>query len=118
MDENIPPRENLGEEFAALGQNLVKALRSAWDSPERKTLQEEIEKGLGELGQTLKSETDRFAQSPSGQRMKEEVEDFHQRVRSGEAEEKARQELLNALRLINSELEKVATRWGGGNADR
>lgn len=113
MDDNIPPRESLGDEFAALGKNLIDALRSAWDSPERKTLQEEIEKGLGELGNTLRGEADRFAQSPSGQRMKEEMDDFQQRVRSGEAEEKARQELLKALHLINAELERFSSRWRG-----
>lgn len=105
------PQENLSDEFRRLGQNLVDTMRSAWDSPERKRLQDEIGDGLDELAKTIRLEVDAFQQSPTGQRIRSDVEDFRQRVRKGEVEEKLREDLLAALRAINDELKKVSARW-------
>lgn len=106
-----PPEENLAEEFRQLGRNLVEALRTAWDRPERQKLQSELEAGLTELAATLRGEADNFAQTPAGQQIKNELDDLRERINSGEAEQVARQEILNALRLVNAELEKAAGRW-------
>ena len=113
MNENPQNEGNISDEFRAMGENLLKALNSVWDSPERKKLQQEIEDGLNQLATTLKSEASTFSDSPTGQQLKSDFEDLRQRVRSGEAEAKAREELLKALKLINAELDKVTSRWGG-----
>ncbi len=112
MTDNPQPENNLSDEFRALGENLIKALESVWESPERRKLQQEIESGLNELASTLQKEARTFRDSPASQQLKADFEDLSQRVRSGEAEEKAREELLKALNLINTELEKVTSRWG------
>lgn len=111
MTDNTKPEENLEDEFRNLGQNLVEALRTAWDSPERKKLQQEIGNGLTELNATLKKEFEDFDSSETGQRLKSDVENLRQRVRSGEAEEKVRSELLNALRIANEEIRKANANW-------
>ena len=113
MTDNPKPENNLSDEFRALGENLIKALQSVWESPERKNLQQEIESGLNELASTLQKEARTFRDSPAGQQLKADFEDLSQRVRSGETEDRAREELLKALNLINKELEKVASRWTG-----
>ena len=109
MDENAKSQDSLVEEFRNLGQNLIVTLRTAWESPERKLIQDEIEEGLSDLAVTFKQEAAAFRDSPTGQRIKSDAEGFHQRMRSGEVESQIRNELLNALRLINSELKKVST---------
>ncbi|MDD2694408.1 MAG: hypothetical protein PHD58_00605 [Anaerolineales bacterium] len=111
MDELPHSEENLAEEFRQLGRNLVEALRSAWDRPERQKLRDELEAGLAEAAATLKSEAENFKHSPTGQQLRSELDDLRQRINSGEAEQVARQEILNALRLVNAELEKAAGRW-------
>ncbi|MDD5466944.1 MAG: hypothetical protein PHS96_03985 [Anaerolineales bacterium] len=111
MDDTPHSEENLAEEFRQLGCNLVETLRAAWDRPERQKLQDELEAGLAELAATLKTEAENFAQTPAGQQLKSELDDLRQRINSGEAEQVARQEILNALRLVNAELEKAAGRW-------
>jgi len=113
MTENPQNEGNISDEFRAIGENLLKALNSIWDSPERKKLQQEIEDGLNQLATTLKSEASTLSESPTGQQLKSDFEDLRQRVRSGEAEAKAREELLKALKLINAELDKVTSSWGG-----
>ena len=115
MTENPQNEGNISEEFRALGENLLKTLHSVWDSPERKRLHQEIEDGLTQLATTLRAEASSFNESPTGQQLKSDFEDLRQRVRSGEAEAKAREELLKALKLINDELSKAASRWGGAD---
>jgi ElaB/YqjD/DUF883 family membrane-anchored ribosome-binding protein len=99
--------DEIADEFRQLGKNLISMLQSTWESEERKKLQQEIESGLRELGDTLNQAATDFRQSPAGQKLKADVEDFHTRVRSGEVESKIRTELVSILRQINSELTKV-----------
>ncbi len=117
MNDNLPPEESLADEFRNLGKNLADALRAGWESPERKRLQQEIESGLTDLGATLKREVDNFASSPTGQQLKTDVEQLHERVRSGETQEKVRQELLNALKTANAELQRVINQWSAPRTD-
>lgn len=116
MTENPTPEENLAEEFRSLGKNLVEALRAAWDNPERRRLQQEIESGLAELGSTMKREAESFSGSPSGQQLKSDVEQLGKRIRSGEAHEKVRTELIAALKTANAELQKVVEKWSVAEA--
>jgi hypothetical protein len=110
MSENPQNNESLSDAFHKLGVNLVKTLRSAWDTPERKKLQQEVEESLVSLSATVKNELDTFNESPTGQRLKADVEDLRQRVRTGEAETQVRQEILKAIQLVNTELENAAAR--------
>jgi hypothetical protein len=111
MSDQKESEGNLSEELRALGENLLKTLHSVWESPELKKLQQEMEEGLTQLGTTLKEEADSFKDSPTGQQLKTDFEDLRQRVRSGELEAKAREELLKTLRMVNAELDKAASRW-------
>jgi wyosine [tRNA(Phe)-imidazoG37] synthetase (radical SAM superfamily) len=110
MSENPQDSESLADAFHKLGVNLVETLRSAWDTPERKKLQQEVEESLVSLSASVKNEFDTFNESPTGQRLKADVEDLRERVRSGEAETQVRLELIKALQLVNTELEKAASR--------
>jgi hypothetical protein len=102
-----PPEGNLTAELRELGRNLTEILRAAWDQPERKRLQQEIANGLNELGNTVREETNKFSDSPTGQRLRTEAETVAQRVRSGEVEIRARQELLNALQIANQQIQRA-----------
>lgn len=110
MGESNPPEDKLAEEFRNLGKNLMDAFRTAWETPERKKLQQDIESGLNELGNTLRQEYNTFNESPTGQKLKADVEDLQERVRTGEAEAKVRSDLLVALKTVNEELQKVTDR--------
>lgn len=110
MSEKTPHEENLTSALHRLGENLVQTLQAAWESPERKKLQQEIEEGLNDITQTVERQVEDFKQSPTGQQLKADIDDLRERVRRGEAEAQLRQELLRALQTINTELEKVAAR--------
>jgi hypothetical protein len=107
MEEKQKPEGSLAEEFRELGKNLTEAMHAAWDSPERKRLQEEISNGLNELGNTLRDEARHFKSSPAGMRIKAEAEEVRDRIRSGEMEGKARSELVAALHKANDMLRQA-----------
>lgn len=117
MSEQQPPQGDLNQEFRNLGKNLATALQAVWESPERKRLQQDLETGLKELGTTLRQEVNTFSESPTGQRVKSEVQDVSQRVKSGEVQQKIRDELVSALQALNSQLEKAAANMPGSRTE-
>lgn len=121
MTEDKQSEYNLSDEFRNLGHNLMNVMRAAWDNPEREKLQQEIEAGLEELTSTVKEEVDHFNQSPTGQRIKSDIGELQERVKSGEIETKVRDDLLNALRTINAELENAKSKiqsTGAGESEK
>jgi len=98
---------DLADEFRSLGENLKTFFQTAWESEERKKLQQEIEAGMAELGRSLSQAASEFKGGPAGQQLKSDFQDLHERVRSGEVETKIRAELLSVLRTVNTELEKA-----------
>lgn len=111
MNDNPQAGKDLTDEFVALGKNLMEAMRAAWNTPERKRAQQEIEEGFSELGKTLKREAEYFASSPTGQQLHDDMQDLGERLRSGQAQEKARQEVLSVLQTANNELQKLINQW-------
>ena len=117
MTEDQQTENNLSDEFRNLGHNLMTALRSAWDNPEREKLQQEIEAGLEEFTSTVKEEVDHFSESPTGQRLRSDIGNLQERVRSGEVETRIRDDLINALRTVNNELEKATSKMPPAEAE-
>jgi hypothetical protein len=109
-NENKSPNDNIGEQLNELGKNLREALQTAWASEERRKLQQEIEDGLANLGASLSQAAQEFSNSPTGQTLKEDVKDLHDRWRTGEVRSKARTEIVDALRKVNVELQKATRR--------
>ncbi len=108
MSEQKPPEGDLKNEFRAFSENLKEAVNTAWQSEERHKLQNEIEAGLQEVGQTINNLVADFSASETGQKVVSEVDQFGEQLRSGEVEAQAREGLLHALRKLNSELQKAA----------
>jgi len=111
MSENENHEENLSDEFRTLGLNLVNTLRTAWESPERKNLQSEIEEGLSGLATTLSGEIETFHESETGQRLRSDAAELRDKVRDSKTEKKIRDELIKTLQIINTELGKTAQSW-------
>lgn len=106
-NETKNPNDNIGDQLNELGKNLREALQSAWESEERRKLQKEIESGLANLGASLSQAADDFSKSPTGQSMKEDVKDMQERWRTGEVRSKVHSEIVEALRKVNTELQKA-----------
>ena len=109
-DENSS--EDVSAEWQDLGKNLRNVFQNTWESDERRKLQDDIEAGLADFASSINKAVEDFKETPTGQKLKTDVDDFHERVKSGEVESKAREEVAAVLRSINSELEKVSKSGG------
>jgi hypothetical protein len=98
------PVEN---EFARLGENLRKAVEEAWQSEERKRLSDDLQEGIKELGDALSRTANDFVDSPTGQRLRADVEEFSSRVQEGEVVDRVESELVSVLDRLNQKLEEV-----------
>ena len=106
-NESKSQNDDIGDQLNELGKNLRDALRTAWESDERRKLQQEIEVGLANLGDSLSQAAKEFSDSPTGQNLKEDVKDMHERWQTGEVGTKVRSEIAEALRTVNKELQKA-----------
>jgi hypothetical protein len=106
-NENKTQNDNIGDQLNELGRNLRQVLQSAWESEERQKLQQEIEVGLANLGESLSEAAKDFSDSPAGQSLKEDVKDIQERWRTGEMRSKVHNDIMDALRKVNSELQKA-----------
>ena len=107
-NENKTPGDDIGEQLNELGKNLRDALRTAWESDERRKLQQDIEVGLTNLRDSLNEAAMDFSNSQAGQNLKEDVKDLHERWQTGEVGSKVRSEIAEALRTVNQELQKTS----------
>jgi hypothetical protein len=106
--ENKSSNEDIGDQLNELGKNLREALRTAWESDERRKLQQDIEEGLANLRDSLNQAAKDFSSSPTGQNLKDDVKDIHERWETGEVGSKVRSEIAEALRTVNKELQKAS----------
>ncbi len=110
-----PSNDDFQSQFLRLGKNLEELIQSAWERPERKKIQNELETGFGEVFQTLSKATSEFRASDTGQQLEHDLDDLRRQIDSGELTEKVRDEILHALQLLNSQLEQTAA--SPSNAD-
>jgi hypothetical protein len=107
QNQNNSHNDDIGEQLNELGKNLRETLRTAWESDDRRKLQQEIEFGLTNLRDSLNQAASDFTNSQAGQNLKEDVKDLHERWQTGEVGSKVRSEIADALRTVNKELQKT-----------
>jgi phosphoenolpyruvate carboxylase len=107
QNQNNSRNDDIGEQLNELGKNLRESLRTAWESDDRRKLQQEIEFGLTNLRESLNQAASDFTNSQAGQNLKEDVKDLHERWQTGEVGSKVRSEIADALRMVNKELQKT-----------
>lgn len=118
MDTSNPEPGDLGGELRRLGENLRQVFTTAWASDDRQRIQRELEAGLTEVAEALKSAADDFRQSDAGRQFEQEVRDLGQRIQSGELESHVRADLMQVLRTINAELDRAAQGMASRPTDR
>ena len=105
MTEEKKSKNEIGNEFEKLGENIRQAVQGVWESEERKRIGQEIHDGLVEIGEAFSRLGDEFVESPGVQRVREEVDDFSERIQSGDVAKKINDDLVSLLQTINQKLE-------------
>jgi len=109
MTEEKKSNSEIGNEFEKLGENIRQAVQGVWESEERKRIGKEIHDGLVEIGVSFSRLGDEFVESPGVQRVREDVDDFSERIQSGEVVQKINDDLVSLLQTINQKLETHGT---------
>lgn len=107
--EEKNPRGNVENEVRRLGENLKQAVQQAWDSDERKNLQDEIDASFKQLGESLDKFVVEVTSGPTGQRIQADLNNVREQLESGETERKVRDNLSEMIRKINVEIEKFTS---------
>jgi hypothetical protein len=117
MTNPSQPSSDLFDELFTLGNNLTRLARAAWDSPERRKLQGELETALNDLTNTLNRAGMEFTVSPTGQRIYAELQSVRERIRKGGLEAAAYEETMSILQRLNTELTRAAEKMKPSDAD-
>ncbi len=115
MTEPETKKSEMADELRNLGKNLEDFIKTLWESEERKKVQKDVEDSATQVSESLNRAAKEFSGSDTGQRLKADVEDIQRRFESGELQEKAQSEMLNVLKWINTELDKVSTRYSSAS---
>lgn len=103
MTENPSPKQDFSEAFNSLGKNIRELLSSVWNSQQK----QEIQKNIDDMAATLNHAASDFSQSQTGQQLKKDLEDLRQRVENGELETQLRNDVLEAVQILNEKIEQA-----------
>ena len=110
-ETNNTPQGSLGDEIRGFGKSLGDFFKSAWDSEERKEVEEDLTSALNEVADTFRQLAEDITTGETSQQIKTEYEDLKERVDSGEFKEKAHSEISKAIQSVKEELDKITDSW-------
>lgn len=102
-------------EFIRLEQNIKESLEALWNSDDKKRFQNEIERGIVELTNTVSNYMDNVSSSSAAQKVKTEIDEFKNEASINEIHTRIRQEIIGALKHANDEIEKANQRLKKGH---
>ena len=105
------PQGSLGDDIRDLGKSLGDFFKSAWESEERKNIEEDLTDALNDVADTFRQLADDFTTGETGQQLKAEYEDLRERVETGEFKDKAHSEISKAIQSVKNELDKFSESW-------
>ncbi len=108
MTEDPLKKDPLREEFDRLGGNLRSVIQGAWESEERKRVSSEVQSGLSKVGDAIAQAAKDLSDEPATQKLRQEVDEIAERVRTGELADKVRVELIDVLQQVNERLAKLS----------
>lgn len=108
--EEPQAERSIADELAKLGEQLAAAAQRAWDSDERRRLQNEITTGVQRFGQELSDAVSKAAESDQAKELKTRATRVAEDVQKTDVIEEVRKGLLVGLEAINRELSKLLER--------
>lgn len=104
MTDQETSERSVADEMALLGRQVADAVKSAWESDERKRLQADLAEGVERFGQEVKSAADRFGESETAAELRSRGEKAIEEIRESELVDQIRKGLLQGLDVLNREL--------------
>lgn len=112
MTEEQKSGSELMDELESLGQQLVTAVKSLWDSDESRQLREEIGAGFVQLGNQVDDAIKTAHESETAQEFRVQVQETVEKARESDIAGKLEENLVSGLHQLNTELGKLVTPVG------
>lgn len=117
MSEEKAPKSEVLDELESLGQQLVTAVKSLWDSEDSRKLRQEIGEGFAELGRQLDQAVKSAQESEAAKEFRVQVKETVDKAREADVAQKVEQGLVDGLRALNQELSKLVDSSAGKEAE-
>jgi methyl-accepting chemotaxis protein len=104
--------QEVGKKFEELGASLAYTVRTAWEHEETQRRLQEMRTGLEAMVRDVSQAIEDSANSPQGQRIRQDANRAAETVRSATEQtiNEARPQILNALQQLNEEIQKLTQR--------
>jgi len=107
MSEEQKPRSEVVQELESLGEQLVTAVKSLWESEESRKLRRELGEGFAELGRQIETAARSAQESEAAKQFGEQVKETVGKAREADIAGKLESGLLTGLRELNEGLGKL-----------
>lgn len=112
MSEPMEPKSSAStqeviEELKQLGQQIGRALKAAWESPERQELEQEVREGLRTLGEQVDEALRAAKERLEAEGIPEQAQKVITSVEKTPVVQEVRAALLTGLRALNQELSRL-----------
>ncbi len=101
---------NIADELDKMGKLVAQAVRSAWESEERKKLEGEIVEGLRKFSDQVSTTAKKASESDAAKQIKVQAEKVAAEVKEKDVAEEIRKGLINGLEVVNLELGRLVER--------
>ena len=102
---------DVSEAFRDFGRQFAETIRTAWNSEERRELEQELREGVQSFAEEVGKVLREAKESKAAQKVKEEATEVKTRVETGEVTRKARSGLVEGLSWLSQELAKLAEQF-------
>lgn len=116
-DEKTAQGPDLVTEFQTLGRAFAEAFESAWNSEERKRVEEEVRTGVKSFADEVDKVMREAKSSPAGKRVKDEADHVAGRVESSDIGRRALEGIAQGLSWVSIEMGKLAEQFTPAEQD-
>ncbi len=109
--------KELIDELTRLGQRFVEVVEVAWNSEQRKKLEEDLKSGLVTVANSLEDGIKRVSSSKEAKEAVSAAEDVAEKVRTSKVGVELSQALAQGLRTLSEQLEKLSEDMKKKSAD-
>ena len=106
MTEEKKPGGEIVDELHALGEQLVTAVKSLWDSDDARKVRQEIGDGFVELSQQVDEAIQKTKESEATKEFEAKVKETVDKARESDVAGQVQDGLVTGLRQLNEEMSK------------
>ncbi len=110
MAEEPRSETSIADELDKMGRLVAQAVRSAWESEDRKKLTAEVVEGLRKFSDQVSTTAQKASESDAAKQIKDQAEKLAAEVKEKDVTEEVRKGLLAGLEVVNQELGKLVER--------